>query len=319
MPHVSCPIPCGSGGHSREAWTILELRMLSYFLAVAEAGSVSRAASRLRIAQPSLSRQLRGLEAELRVDLFQRVPTGVRLTSAGSRLLPMAQDLVARADVAEARMRAVAESALGSLRVVAPATTIADVIAPFLAASGPQAPFVTAQEELPAGVFGRLERGEADVAISSGPPPAGFASRPVFRFAVWAYVPPDHRWTRRRNGRVHIRELVEEPLIVLGTDHGTRRVFDMAVSEAGLAYRRAFETNVPEIAQALAASRHGVAVVSDDQRYGLQPLRIIGSAGPLGISLLAAWDATHYAADAISPWVDQLAAYCFEHYGKSAS
>jgi DNA-binding transcriptional LysR family regulator len=216
-------------------------------------------------------------------------------------------------------MQAVAGGALARLRVVAPATTIADVIAPFLAASGPDAPFVTAQEELPAGVFGRLERGDADLAISSGPPPAGFISRPVFRFAVWAYVPPGHRWTLRRKGRVRLGELVEEPLIVLGPDHGTRRVLDMAVVEAGLGYRMAFETNVPEIAQALAASDHGVAVVSDDPRYGLRPLMIVGSAGPLRISLLAAWDATHYAADEISPWVDQLAQYCIEHYGDAVS
>src|SRR5688572_29175705 len=133
---VSCPIPCGSGSHSLEAWAILELRMLSFFLAVAEAGSVSRAATELRIAQPSLSRQLRGLEAELQVDLFHRGPTGVRLTAAGSRLLPMAQDLVARAEAAEGQMRAVADGTRIRLRVVAPATTVADVIAPFLASSG---------------------------------------------------------------------------------------------------------------------------------------------------------------------------------------
>ena len=316
---VSCPILGGSGSHSREAWAILELRILRYFLAAAEAGSVSRAAAELRIAQPSLSRQLRGLEAELRVDLFHRVPTGVRLTAAGSRLLPMAQDLVARAEAAEARMRAIGDGAGVRLRVVAPATTVADVIAPFLAASGPEAPLVTAREELPAAVFARLERGDADLAISSGPPPAGFDSRPVFRFAVWAYVPPGHRWARRRTGRVHVRELAEEPLIVLGPDHGTRRLLDMAMVEAGLAYRRAFETNVPEIAQALAASNHGVAVVSDDPRYGLRPLMIVGPGGPLRISLVAAWDATHYAADTIEPWVDQLAEYCVERYGEAAS
>lgn len=292
--------------------------MLSYFLAVAEAGSVSRAATALRIAQPSLSRQLRGLEAELRVDLFRRVPTGVRLTAAGSRLLPMAQDLVARADAAEAQMRAVADGARVRLRLVAPATTVADVIAPFLASSGPDAPLITAREELPAAVFASLERGDADLAISSGPPPADFVTRPVFRFAVWAYVAPGHRWLRRRTAQIHIRELAEEPLIVLGPEHGTRRLLDAAMVEAGLAYRRAFETNVSEIAQALAASNHGVAIVSDDPRYGLRPLMIVGSAGPLRISLVAAWDATHYAADAIEPWVDQLAAYCVENYGDAA-
>jgi DNA-binding transcriptional LysR family regulator len=279
---------------------------------------VSRASGELRIAQPSLSRQLRRLEAQLRVDLFQRVPTGVRLTPAGSRLLPMARDLVARAEVAEARMHAVAGGALVRLRVVAPATTIADVIAPFLAASGPEAPLVTAREELPAAVFASLERGDADLAISSGPSPAGYVSRPVFRFAVWAYVPPAHRWARRRTGRIRIRELADEPLIVLGPEHGTRRLLDTTMVDAGLDYRRAFETNVPEIAQALAASNHGVAVVSDDPRYGLRPMMIVGPGGPLRISVVAAWDATHYAADAIEPWVDLLAEYCVKRYGDAA-
>jgi DNA-binding transcriptional LysR family regulator len=293
---------------------MLELRTLRYFLAISTAGSVNGAATALRVAQPSLSRQLGALEADLGVRLFERRATGVQLTAAGSRLLPMARELVARADAVEGRILALADGAPARLHLVAPATTVADVIAPFLAASGPESPMVTAREELPAAVFGALARGEADLAISSGPPPGGFASRLLFRFPVLAYVPVTHRWARRRR-QVGIRELAQEPLIVLGTDHGTRRLLDHAMDMVGTAYVRAFETNVPQIAQALAASEHGVAVVSDDPRYGLRPLLIRGPSGPLRISLHAAWDPAHYAVDVIEPWVAALGEFSALRYG----
>lgn len=65
----------------------MELRHLEYFVACAEAGSVSRAATRLGITQPSLSRQVRALERELGTQLLRRTPTGVSPSAAGERLL----------------------------------------------------------------------------------------------------------------------------------------------------------------------------------------------------------------------------------------
>src|SRR6266550_8089658 len=61
----------------------VEIRHLRYFLAVAGAGSVSRAADRLGISQPSVSQQMRDLEADLRVTLFQRRGKRILLTSSG--------------------------------------------------------------------------------------------------------------------------------------------------------------------------------------------------------------------------------------------
>jgi DNA-binding transcriptional LysR family regulator len=75
----------------------MELRHLRYFVAVAETGSLSRAAEKLFIAQPPLSVQIRQLEDELGQPLFTRHPKGVRLTAAGQALLPEARHLLERA------------------------------------------------------------------------------------------------------------------------------------------------------------------------------------------------------------------------------
>ena len=72
----------------------LDIRHLKYFLAVAELGSVSDAALELGLAQPSLSQQIIRLERRLEVKLFDRVPYGVELSSAGSDFFPIAKQIV---------------------------------------------------------------------------------------------------------------------------------------------------------------------------------------------------------------------------------
>jgi DNA-binding transcriptional LysR family regulator len=85
----------------------MELRHLRYFVAVAEERSVTRAASRLRVSQPPLSRQIRDLESELGVSLFERTSSGVSLTKAGEAFLVDARKLLESAGEAVARAKAV--------------------------------------------------------------------------------------------------------------------------------------------------------------------------------------------------------------------
>jgi len=87
----------------------LDLRLVRYFTVVAEHRHFGRAAEELRIAQPSLSRQIRGLEQRLGVRLLDRSPQGTQLTEAGEVFLPLAKALLRSADQAAARARAAAQ------------------------------------------------------------------------------------------------------------------------------------------------------------------------------------------------------------------
>jgi DNA-binding transcriptional LysR family regulator len=83
----------------------LDLRKVRYFVAVAEHENFGRAAQALHIAQPVLSRQIRALEQELKVSLFERDTRGTRLTAAGAALLEDARTLLPAADAARRRVR----------------------------------------------------------------------------------------------------------------------------------------------------------------------------------------------------------------------
>src|SRR5688572_29013403 len=97
--------------------SLVELRHLRYFIAAAEEENVSRAALKLHVSQPALSRQIRDLEDELRFPLFERTAKSVRLTDAGRIFLSEARDVLKRAEEAINKARATATGGRGELHV----------------------------------------------------------------------------------------------------------------------------------------------------------------------------------------------------------
>jgi len=95
----------------------MELRHLRYFVAVGEEQHYGRAASRLRIAQPAISRQIQDLEAEVGFKLFERLPRGVKLTAAGKQFLQDARRILQEVNEAAGRAGRVARGLSGTLRV----------------------------------------------------------------------------------------------------------------------------------------------------------------------------------------------------------
>jgi DNA-binding transcriptional LysR family regulator len=291
----------------------MELRLLRYFLAVVDEGSITRASAVLRVAQPSLSRQIRGLEASIGRDLFDRADGRLRLAPAGRQFVPLARDLVTRADAALAAMRDLEATRAASLSVVAPNITIVDVIAPYLATIGLDALKVTVRDAPSLAVFRIIRSGDADLGVSVGPPPGELASLPLARFAILAQVPPGHRWHGRAS--ISLTELVEEPLVLVTAEHGTRRVFDQTVAAAGLKYHAIGEADLSAVAQTLAAGGAGVAIVSDDARYELHSMTIEADGATMFIPIVAAWEATHFAAPMIEAFARSLASYTAIRYG----
>lgn len=291
----------------------MELRTLRYFVAVAEHGSVSAAAPVVRVTQPALSRQVRQLERELRIALFEHGPGPLTLTAAGRRFLAVARDALRHVDDAAAAAESLAAGRLTRLTIAAPSTTFTDVIAPFLATFGPDDPLPTVIEA--DGTFALREG--ADLAIVTRPPEAVWTRYALAVLPVWAYVRAEHPWSGRRS--VRLTELITEPLIVLDPALRPRQLFQEALAAADLAMPDFVECGNAQVAQALAAAGRGVAVVSDDARFGLHSLHIdTGQAPfptPLRISLHAAWSPRHHATAALAALAERLRVFCAERYG----
>src|SRR4051812_19912794 len=95
----------------------MELRHFRYFLAVAEELNFHRAARRLHLAQPALSRQIQDLEEELGARLFDRLPRGVQLTKAGEAYVEHVRKILSDVDEANAHIKQVQQGEVGTLRI----------------------------------------------------------------------------------------------------------------------------------------------------------------------------------------------------------
>ena len=147
----------------------MEFHQLRYFVAVADEGSFSRAAAKVRVAQPSLSQQIRKLEAEVGQPLFDRLPRSVVLTEAGRCLLEYARQILA--SVGDAR-RCIDEfqGEIAGRVAVGAIPTIAPYVLPELVITFQEHyPQVTLEivEDVTDGITRRIEAGELDVALAS--------------------------------------------------------------------------------------------------------------------------------------------------------
>lgn len=144
---------------------------LRLFLSVAETGSLSAAASRLRIAQPTVSRRLADLEATLGEPLFTRSVSGATLTAFGERLLAPARRMAEWATEVERAAEGAESTPSGTVRVTAAPGIAFDVLAPFAARLRPDLPGVTL-EVVSTVQYLDLSRREADLALRTSRPAA---------------------------------------------------------------------------------------------------------------------------------------------------
>lgn len=190
----------------------MDLRQIQYFTAIAEAEHFGRAAQRLRIAQPALSRQVKLLEGELGVDLFERLPRGVRLTAAGRVFLAESRGLQAQLARAVAAARAAAAGQQGALRLgfieaVAWHGLVPDAIRAFRAAY-PGVDLTLAAMPT-ADQLAALRQGQLDAALIYNPLPAeDLTALPLVRHPAVLAVPAE--WPVER---VVLGDLAAMPLV----------------------------------------------------------------------------------------------------------
>jgi LysR family hydrogen peroxide-inducible transcriptional activator len=147
----------------------MEIHQLRYFVAVADEGSFSRAATKVRVAQPSLSQQIRKLEAEVGQPLFDRLPRSVVLTEAGRCLIDYARQILS--SIADARrcVDELKDEVAGRLSVGAIPTIAPYVLPELVGKFQKHYPEVTLEivEDVTDGITKRVEAGELDVALVS--------------------------------------------------------------------------------------------------------------------------------------------------------
>jgi len=197
----------------------MELRHLRYFVAVAELENVSRAALRLHVSQPALSRQIRDLEDELGFPLLERSAKSVRLTEAGRDFLTGAGAVLARAEEAVQSARRRALGAGGELHVGYAPTPTVRFLPPTLRAFQQSMPGlrVKLHDLSTVEMLAGLREGRLQLAFLARPLRTmlrGLVFEELERDRMLLAVPPGHAFARLRS--VSLVRAAGEPFVVLG-------------------------------------------------------------------------------------------------------
>ena len=258
----------------------MELHQLEYFVAVAEEASFTRAASRVHVAQPGVSAQVRRLESELGQQLLDRSGRSVRLTEVGSAVLPFARAALDAVTNARLAVDDLAGLVRGQVTVGMVSGCALPVLAELLAGFHDRHPGVAIAlvEDNSDRLVERLRDGRLDLALIgwAEQTPADIDSVVLVDEELVAAVAPDHPLADAGAGAgtVTIRQLRDLPLVSLPRGTGVRAALDAACAAAGFTPRIVFEASALPMVVELAGRGLGLAVVPASIPNGPGILRI---------------------------------------------
>jgi DNA-binding transcriptional LysR family regulator len=234
---------------------------LRIFLAVARSGSFRSAAAQLFISQPTLSRAVARLEAQLGVTLLRRGARGVELTDSGNVLVDGARSVL---NAAAALRRDVATPASETLTIGATATSARSILAPYLARWIPEHPdvHITAIEDSDEQLQIRLENGDCDAAIIWAHDSPRLETLKVQTVQVMAMMPPTHRLATTPKP-ISVLDLAPEPLLLNGAGFPSTNLTLGAMETGGLHAEVVFQCSVGQTLAAMAEAGLGIAVFGD--------------------------------------------------------
>jgi LysR family nitrogen assimilation transcriptional regulator len=240
----------------------MEVRELRYFVQVARSGSFSRAAIRLNVVQPALSRQIKKLENELGVPLFVRRPRGVELTQAGSLLLSQAEDLIDHLGRTHDLVRSHEQTFTGHVTLgIAPTSglLIAPEIFQIFRTKWPHATLLFRE-----GVSSSLEEWLLDrrisLAVLHNPLPLeGIDMIPILHERMVLVTAPGFNLGRTA---VRFEELGEIPLILPSLPHGNRRLLERAAMQNDVRLNLILEVDSVPLQKAMVRGGFGATVLT---------------------------------------------------------
>jgi DNA-binding transcriptional LysR family regulator len=237
----------------------MELDLLKSFLAVAEARSFSRAARTMHSTQPTLSRQIARLEAELGAQLFERYGRHVECTVSGQLLLPLAQAIVTRTDEAVSLVREQVGAGSSTVRFGAVGNVFALLLTPILVSFLSAYPSVSIDlvEKDDAQLEEAVVSGELDCAVMTPWGSTRTTTQHLLTEEIFLVVPRGHRLAD--HSAVALSMLANESILLpRGTMNAGNIVAD-ALRRAGFEPRYSYRANYPELTKALVRKGLGVA------------------------------------------------------------
>ena len=240
----------------------VQIGHLRCFLAVAEHHHFTRAARELGLAQPSVSAQVRGLEADLGGELFHRMKGNVTLTPAGEALLPFARRILADVDAAASEVSDVGGLARGRIAIGATPSLAVTLAPPVLARFHETHPGIAlALREAGSGdLVTALEEGSVDIALVILPLRHDvLETQPLLREELVLAVARTHPLARRAT--VAVSELRDVPLVMFREGYDLRSATEAACRAAGFAPTLAVDGGEMDGVLALTGAGVGAAIV----------------------------------------------------------
>lgn len=291
----------------------MDLKRLRTFVAVADLGTVSKAALHLRISQSALSRQIGDLEYECGFNLFDRIGRRLFLTTRGEQLLGDCRGVLGQLGSLSERMELLKRGDSGILKVAAPPHTIESVLSRFLPQHARCFPNVRVKltEALGMDQVPLLERGEVHIGIrhDQGVNP-WFESLALPSDDALAACHPSLKLGS--GGKIEIVALASHPLLLLDPGYSVRRLFNAACRVADVEPNILLESRAPHTLLALAEAGQGVAIVPSvlrTDRYKLRIARVTHRQKPLRDRYVIQWDKRRPMPSYAETFCSALAAY----------
>ncbi len=245
----------------------LSLRDIRAFIAVAQTGSFTRAATRLHLSQPALTVQIRRLEEMVGVRLFDRNSRNVALTPTGRELLPLLQKSLHDMEHVLIDARALGEGSSGTVRIACLPTFAASVLPELVQdvkRAVPRASFLI--RDVVASMVNTLVRSEeVDIGLTGGElDDNGLEVLHAGIDRLVAVFPKRHALARRR--RITLADLAEVPLVLTAQGTSVRAVVDSAFANARCAPEIACEPTYMMSAVAMARAGLGVTILPASAR-----------------------------------------------------